>query len=255
MNLASLKANWSTTVTGLLVALSGFATFVAGFADKLGALGDLIPAQDRSTILLISGIATAFATALHGTLTKDASVSGNGTVNAPAKVAQSDGTNKVIAPLIVALLLPALFLSGCVIDPVTGKKTFSAAKMEADFKAFQANPNVQAAERAAGAAVLSFITSAATTEVAGNNFDSSFAIGAAMNSISAAVRTLPNDQAASLVSSTAQNFAQDTSTKPVARKLAQAYLAANPQTPAEKTAVVVALGTGATNGATSANLP
>lgn len=113
MNLSSFKTNWSTTVTGGLVALSGFTTFVAGFAAQLGALGALIPEKQRGEVLLIGGIATALSTTLHGALTKSASVSGNGTLNEPAKVAQSDGSNKTLSPLLAALLFPAFFFTGC----------------------------------------------------------------------------------------------------------------------------------------------
>lgn len=113
MNLSSFRANWSTTVTGGSMALAGFATFVAGFATQLGALGALIPADYRPKILLAGGISTALATALHGALTKSASVSGNGTINEPAKVAQGDGSNKTLAPLLAAALFPAFFFSSC----------------------------------------------------------------------------------------------------------------------------------------------
>ena len=131
----------------------------------------------------------------------------------------------VIAAAFAALVIALASLAGC-----------------AALKAAQAKPWVQAVEKDAGKAVLSFVAG----EFTGAHVDSAWAISTGLNTISDAVKALPNPQAAQLVEETAIAFsgASDAQVKSVATQLAQTFGAANPITPADRSAAVVALATG-----------
>lgn len=125
----------------------------------------------------------------------------------------------------------------------------------AELQKFQANPQTQFAEKEAGKILLSVGLSAAVNFATGGTFDTAWAIPLALNSVSTAVKdTTSNQQAAALIDATVTSFASDPKLAHVGKDLANAFIAANPQTPAEKQAVVVALSTGASNGLTAASV-
>lgn len=110
-------ANWRTTLWGSITAV---AFFVTTNPDLIKGLIDDEHLTKR--IFGIAGLITGFVTFLNA---KDKQTSGNGTVQAPLKVDQGDGTSRTLPlSLVVALLLPALSLSGCawLQDPVTEAK-------------------------------------------------------------------------------------------------------------------------------------
>jgi hypothetical protein len=118
---------------------------------------------------------------------------------------------------------------------------------------WQANPKVQAAEREAWKILESAGLNAAATYATGGKLDTAWAVPVALNSISTAVKdTVTNEQAAALIQSTVQQFACDPQFQHVGQDLAKAFVAANPTTPQEKQAVVVAMSTGASNGVAAA---
>lgn len=95
-------ANWRTSVFGIVAIASAY---ISANPDSLNVILDpYIAKKVAGWAFLISGILAAVNA-------KDKQVSGNGTVDAPAKVAQSDGTSKIVAPAIVAFL--AIGLIGC----------------------------------------------------------------------------------------------------------------------------------------------
>jgi hypothetical protein len=97
-------ANWRTSTFG---AIATVAAFLTQFPELLSGFLDPAVAKKVAAVAAAVSAFIAFAQA------KDRQVVGNGTINEPHKVAQSDGTNKVINPVAVALLLPALFFNGC----------------------------------------------------------------------------------------------------------------------------------------------
>jgi hypothetical protein len=115
--------NWKTTLPGALFVL---ALYLHSNPDALSGLVDpALAKQIAGWASLLTGFVT-FATS------KASNVSGNGTVSNPAKVANADGGNTIMAPMVAALLIPALACQGC-----------------AQFTSFQNNPGVRAAETAA----------------------------------------------------------------------------------------------------------
>lgn len=140
---------------------------------------------------------------------------------------------------IAALILVSAFAVGC-----------------AGLTAFQAKPSTQAAEQEAGKILFAVALNAATTYATGGTLDSAWAVPLALNSISTIVKdTVSNKQAAALVQSTVTQFAADPKLANVGKDLAVAFLNANPQTPADKQAVVEALSKGASNGIVEAGRP
>ena len=108
----------------------------------------------------------------------------------------------------------------------------------------QSNPGIVAAEHAAEQIALAAIG----TELSGGTVNAAWAITQGLNSISQAVATMPNSQAVPLIRDTAIAFAgsKDATVARVADQLAVAFGQANPITPAERTAAVLALASGVT---------
>lgn len=105
------------------------------------------------------------------------------------------------------------------------------------------------AEAIAGTVVLQALLSMAQTKFSGGDIDKAWAMSAAMNSISTVVKSLDNQQAAALIQGTSMQFANgDPKFASVTTNLAKTYVAANPQTEAQKTAAVLALSTGISAG-------
>lgn len=109
----------------------------------------------------------------------------------------------------------------------------------------QANPFVQQAEKLGWNVAIN----AATTYATGGQINAAWAAPVALNSLSELIKTTTsNQQAAALIDATTQQFVNDPKFAHIGKDLAKAFVAANPQTPAQKSAVVVALATGASNG-------
>jgi hypothetical protein len=146
---------------------------------------------------------------------------------------------------VVPSLIVALALTGCVTNQVTGKLEWNPPK-------FFADPKVKAAELTAAQVAeklaLEFLLSAIQNKANGGKFDSAWVTSTGLNSLGDAVKDVPNDKAGPVIVKTIQDFTADPSTKPLAQKLAAAYVAANPQTPAEKTATLVGLANGVQSG-------
>lgn len=97
-------ANWRTTIWGSLTLISAFIT------ENPGLISAAIPEGQAKLIFSVAALVSGFITFAN---TKDRQVSGNGTPSNPTKVAQPDGSNKVVAPIIAALLLSSLAVTGC----------------------------------------------------------------------------------------------------------------------------------------------
>lgn len=106
-------ANWRSSVTGLGTAIFGLLAFVSALPYTMGEVADILPPEWKPRIAIASAIAAAILKALQGGVSKDAVVTGNGTVFEPNKVADANGSNRTLAPLVLALLLPAFLLTGC----------------------------------------------------------------------------------------------------------------------------------------------
>jgi len=111
----------------------------------------------------------------------------------------------------------------------------------------QSNPVVQQAEKAGWNIALN----AAETYATGGKLDAAWAAPLALNSVSDLVKaTTSNQQAAAIIDATTQQLVNDPKFAHLGKDFANAFIAANPQTPAQKSAVVVALATGASQGLT-----
>jgi hypothetical protein len=122
----------------------------------------------------------------------------------------------------------------------------------AGLQKLQSNPAVQKAEQDGWNIALN----AAETYATGGKLDAAWAAPLALNSVSDLVKaTSSNEQAAALIDATTQQLVNDPHFSHLGKDFANAFIAANPKTPAQKSAVVVALATGASNGLTSASTP
>lgn len=115
----------------------------------------------------------------------------------------------------------------------------------ANIETFLASPAGKTTEQVA----LNILVAAASSYATGGTINAAWAVPVALNSISTIVKNSGNNtEAAQVIQNTVTNFASDSTTKSVAKKLASAFVAANPQTPEAREATVVALATGASNG-------
>lgn len=124
-------------------------------------------------------------------------------------------------------IIAALILTGC-----------------AQVTSFLASPAGKTTEKVA----LNILLNAAQTYANGGKFDSAWAIPVALNSVTDIVSSLDNQVAASMIQSTITSFASDSTSRDVGKKLAAAFVAANPQTPTDKAATVIALSKGVNAG-------
>jgi hypothetical protein len=100
-----LGPNWRTTLTGLGAALSGLLAAVAAAPYELGNVAEIIPPAWKAKFFAASAIAAFILRAWNASLQKDKQVTGADPA-APAKPG-------VPLPAIVAILIPALCLTGC----------------------------------------------------------------------------------------------------------------------------------------------
>lgn len=114
----------------------------------------------------------------------------------------------------------------------------------AQLTSFLASPAGKTTEKVA----LNILLSAAQTYANNGKFDSAWAVPVALNSVSDIVAGLDNQAAANVIQSTVTSFANDSTSRDVGRRLAAAFVSANPQTPAAKAATVTALAKGASAG-------
>lgn len=119
-------------------------------------------------------------------------------------------------------------------------------------KAFLASPAGQTTEKVA----LNILLSAASAYANNGKIDVAWAVPVALNSLATvATSNMSNQQAATAIQNTVTNFSNDSTTRSVAKKLASAFVAANPQTPQARTDTIVALASGASNGLAISTLP
>lgn len=130
-----------------------------------------------------------------------------------------------IAPMLIAIVSIAGLLGGC-----------------AALRSAQSKPWVQSLERSAARAAISF----AANSLTGGNSDQAWAITQGLHTITDAVRALPNEQAAQLVSDTAIAFtgSDRPAVRAVAGQLAAAFGQAAPTTAADRSLAVVRLASG-----------
>ncbi len=114
----------------------------------------------------------------------------------------------------------------------------------ASLTSFLASPAGKTTEKVA----LNILLASAQTYANGGKFDSAWAIPVALNSVTDIVSGLDNQAAANVIQSTVTSFANDATSRNVGRKLAAAFVAANPQTPSARAATVTALAMGASAG-------
>jgi hypothetical protein len=108
------SANWRTTLTATLAALTSTLTVVAALPAQLGELSTIIPEHWKTKVISAGLVATLILRVLNGLVAKDKTVAGNGTAYDPYKVADGHGGNRTLPPLVIlAALLPALAFSSC----------------------------------------------------------------------------------------------------------------------------------------------
>ena len=106
----------------------------------------------------------------------------------------------------------------------------------------QASPVTKAVERNALKLGISFLKSSLT----GRDMDAGWGIAAGLNTISDAVKAMPNPQAEELVRATAVAFSgsRNANVSILATQLANTFGVANPHSPAERAAAVLSLASG-----------
>lgn len=115
--------NWRTTIFGCITVL---ALVISSNPHSIDFLGD------AKIIQMVAGFAGLITGCIAFSNAKDKQVVGNGTMQEPNKVAQSNGTNKVVIPVIIALAIPFFFCS-CAGFKVTPLPKGSYAYGEADY--------------------------------------------------------------------------------------------------------------------------
>lgn len=114
--------NWRTTVSGIGAAICSALTLLTLLPQEMGDFANMIPPQYKSKVLFAAAFAAFLLKVWNSVAAKDAVVSGNGTAfrnivtpdGAMLPNAPTAGSGIVkAAPIILALLLPALFFSSC----------------------------------------------------------------------------------------------------------------------------------------------
>ena len=148
---------------------------------------------------------------------------------APFTIVQPPATAPAVAAALALFAL--MLLPGC-------------AGFGAKLAKIQASPVTQAVEKDALKIGLSFLESSLT----GQDINAGWGIAAGLNTITDAVKAMPNPQAAELVRDTAVAFAgsKNANVSILATQLANAFGVADPKTPEERTAAVLALASGIT---------
>jgi len=129
-------ANWRTTITGWLETASWLLALLAGAPYTLGEVANILPPEWKATIFKISACAAGVLAFLNRSLTKDKSITGNGTPDAPYQVKDTASLveNNRIVPLIALCAILPFALTSCVTIPVTARLTYGAASIGYDGK-------------------------------------------------------------------------------------------------------------------------
>jgi len=212
----------------LLALLDKLPASTAGIITGLCALGyHVLRGTQKSSQAdaLLNGLRTI---ADHIAETPQETILGGGT--APAVVVPTPAPSSPAPAAATALALFALLtFTGC-------------AGFGAKIAKLQASPVTQAVERDALKLGISFLESSLT----GQDMAAGWGIAAGLNTIADAVKALPNPQTAELVRDTAVAFSgsRNANVSILATQLANAFGVANPKSPAERTAAVLALASG-----------
>lgn len=199
---------------------------ISGITNFVGWFITMTPEQQNSTIAPIIAIVPVHWQSPIGMFLK--AVGAITAVYATMKAAQS-------GPKTLPIIFACLLFTGC-----------------ESTKTFLASPAGQTTEKLA----LNILLAAASNYANDRKMDTAWAVPLALNSVSQLVATsTSNEEAAKVIQNTVTNFSNDTTSKSVARKLANAFVAANPQTPEARQETVVALATGASAGLTISTLP
>lgn len=87
---------------------------LAAAPAELGDISTVFPPNWKAKIFAIGVFSAWLLKTINAALQKDKSVSGNGTLTAPSKVDNGDGTSRTLPVSIIAILMiPAFFLCGC----------------------------------------------------------------------------------------------------------------------------------------------
>lgn len=112
MNLATLRANWRTSLSGIGAAFFSLLTIIAALPYQLGDVATLIPSEWKARIAIASAIAAFLLKTWNAIASKDAVVVGNGTPFEPVKTPDGHGGNRVLSTILVFALLSGA-LTGC----------------------------------------------------------------------------------------------------------------------------------------------
>lgn len=93
-----IGANWRTTLTGILSALTSLLTILAALPGELGDIAYVFPPEWKARIAVTGAVATALLRVLKSALTKDARVSGNGSLDDQYRVPSPEGTRSKYLP-------------------------------------------------------------------------------------------------------------------------------------------------------------
>lgn len=115
MNLSALTANWRTTLTSVGAALFSALTILAALPAQLGELSTVLPEEWKPPVIKVGIVATILLRILNGMMTKDAVVTGNGSLDTPAFKPDRRNINTG-AGLLVLLAGMTLALAGCTTD-------------------------------------------------------------------------------------------------------------------------------------------
>lgn len=115
-----LGANWRTTLTGILTAITGALTGLAALPYELGDVATIIHPDAKPWLLKVSGVATIVLYILKSAMTKDGAVAGNGSMFDPMRVSTPTGKERVIGCLLAAFLF-----TGCESMRFRGSVTYS----------------------------------------------------------------------------------------------------------------------------------
>lgn len=105
-----IGANWRTTLTGILSSLTALLTILAALPYELGDAATIFPPEWKARIAVTGALATAILRVLKSAATKDARVSGNGSLDDQYRIPSEEGSRSKYLPF---LLVPLLTLSGC----------------------------------------------------------------------------------------------------------------------------------------------
>lgn len=88
--------NWRTLLSGVAFAATSALATLAALPYTMGDVATMIPPEWKAPLFKWSGIAAVVLKIINSMVAKDKLVSGNGTVTEPTKVAQPDGSNRIV---------------------------------------------------------------------------------------------------------------------------------------------------------------